>query len=43
MDINFVIAKKKYLELLNNGQIIKKGESCKPNYINCGTIGTLEQ
>ena len=35
--------KKTYLELLNNGQIIKKGESCKPNYINCGTIETLEQ
>ena len=32
-----------YLELLNNGQIIKKGEICKQDYINCGTIDTLEQ
>ena len=35
--------KKSYRELLYNDQIIKKGENCKINYKNCGTIDTLEQ
>ena len=33
-----------YLELLNNGQIIKKGEECPSGYRkNCGTLDTLKQ
>ena len=32
-----------YRELLYNGQIIKKGENCKNDYNDCGTIDTLEQ
>ena len=33
-----------YKDLLNNGQIIKKGEKCPTKYkLNCGRIDTLEQ
>ena len=33
-----------YLDLLNNGQIIKKGSKCPSEYLkNCGLLDTLEQ
>ena len=33
-----------YKDLLNNGQIIKKGEKCPLEYSqNCGRLDTLEQ
>lgn len=35
--------KESYKELLYNGQIIKKEESCKTGFKDCGTIDTLEQ
>ena len=40
----FCFKKISYKDLLDNGQIIKKGESCPQEYNkNCGTIDTLEQ
>lgn len=40
----FCYEKKSYKEVLYNGQIIKKDESCGEEYpINCGIIDTLEQ
>ena len=40
----FCFKKILYKDLLYNGQIIKKGESCPQEYKqNCGTIDTLEQ
>ena len=40
----FCYNKKEYKDLLNNGQIIKKGEQCGNNYSkDCGIIDSLEQ
>ena len=39
----FCFKKISYRDLLYNGQIIKKGESCPQEYKNCGIIDTLDQ
>ena len=42
--VYFCYKNKRYIDLLNNGQIIKKGENCPNEYPNnCGTIDTLLQ